>query len=279
MLKIHKTSYWTLVLLVTSCAQPRHPNLNSVLWALTSAEYEAATRTVYESAARSLAEAKADATWTAALEQRQDLNDPKVQAALKAAVILDIDETVLNNAPYFARIIRDEKRVATGTWDAWVAERRATALKGVIDYVREAKRQGIAVVYLTNRACRKRPGSDAACPQRSDTIANLKEAGLPALGPDDLVLLRNQQPGWDRDKGKRRAFVCEKYRILQIFGDNLGDFAPAPGNGGPGNTLDERRAAISQYQDKWGSKWFMLPNPMYGPWLNALGDDPEAYLE
>ena len=115
MLRIHTISYCTLVLLVTSCAQPRHPNLNSTLWALTSAEYEAATRTVYESAARSLTEAKRDATWTAALEQRQDLNDPKDQETLKPAVILDIDETVLNNAPYFARIIRDEKRVATGT--------------------------------------------------------------------------------------------------------------------------------------------------------------------
>ena len=270
-----------LALVVTGCAQSRHPNLNSTLWALTSAEYEAATRTVYESAARSLAEAKADATWTAALEQRQDLNDPKVQEALKPAVILDIDETVLNNAPFFASLMRDGEPIARGLWDAWVAEHRATALVGVIDYVREAKRQGIAVIYLTNRACRKRQGSDAACPQRRDTIVNLQEAGLPPLASDDLVLLRNQQPGWDRDKSKRRAFVCENYRILQIFGDNLGDFAPAPGigNGGPGATLDERRAAIAQYQDKWGSKWFMLPNPMYGPWLNILGDDPEAYLE
>ncbi len=279
MLRNHKTTYCALVLLVAGYTQLRHPNLNSTLWVLRSAEYEAATRTVYESAKRTLAEAKADATWTAALEQRQDLTDPKVQAALKPAVVLDIDETVLNNAPYFARIIRDENRFATGTWDAWVAEHRATALGGVIDYIREAKRQGIAVIYLTNRACRKRAGSDTPCPQRTDTIANLKEAGLPELGPDDLVLLRNQQPGWDRDKSKRRAFVCEKYRILQIFGDNLGDFAPAPGIEDRGTAPERRRAAIAQYQDKWGSKWFMLPNPMYGPWLNILGDDAEAYLE
>ena len=277
MLRIHKTGYCALVLLATSCAQPHHPNLNSTLYALTSAEYEAATRTVYESAARSLTEAKRDATWTAALEQRQDLNDLKVQKALKPAIVLDIDETVLNNSPFFARLMRDDEPIARQSWDGWVAEHRATALAGVVDYIREAKRQGIAVVYLTNRACRKRPGSDEPCPQRSDTITNLLEAGLPPLGPDDLVLLRNQQPGWDRDKSKRRAFVCKNYRILQIFGDNLGDFAP--GNGGPGATLDQRRAAIAQYQDKWGSKWFMLPNPMYGPWLTILGNDPEAYLE
>jgi len=99
MLRIHKTNYWTLVLLVTSCAQPRHPNLNSVLWALTSAEYEAATRTVYESAKRTLAAAKADATWSAALEQRQDLNDPKVQAALRPAVILRLRRSAAGTTP------------------------------------------------------------------------------------------------------------------------------------------------------------------------------------
>ncbi len=277
MLRIHQIGRCALLLFAIGCAQPHRSNLNSTLYALSSAEYDAATRTVYQSAKRSLAAAKADATWSAALEQRQDLSDPKVQAALKVAVILDIDETVLNNSPFFAGLMRADEPIARRSWEAWVAEHRAAALAGVAEYIREAKRQGIAVIYLTNRACRKRPGSDAPCPQRSDTIANLREAGLPELWPDDLVLLRNQQPGWDRDKSTRRAFVCDNYRILQIFGDNLGDFAP--GNGGPGDTPAERRAAIAQYQDKWGSKWFMLPNPMYGPWLNILGDDPEAYLE
>ncbi len=173
MLRIHRAIFCALVLLVTGCVQPRHPNLNSTLYVLTSAEYEAATRTVYESAERTLAAAKADTTWSAALEQRQDLNDPKVQAALKPAVILDIDETVLNNAAFFARLMHSDERIARGSWDAWIAERRATALAGVVEYIREAKRQGIAVVYLTNRACRERPGSDAPCPQRTDTITNL----------------------------------------------------------------------------------------------------------
>jgi len=276
MLTIHKITYCTIAVVLAGYAQVQHPNLNGTLYVLTSAEYEAATRTVYQSAKRSLAAAKADMTWSAALEQKQDLTDPKVGATLKPAVVLDIDETVLNNSPFFARLMREDEPIARGSWDAWIAEHRAIALGGVIDYIREAKRQGIAVVYLTNRACRERPGSDAPCPQRTDTIANLLEAGLPELGPDDLVLLRNQQPGWDGDKSKRRAFVCENYRILQLFGDNLGDFAP--GSGGPGATPDERRAATAQYQDNWGSKWFMLPNPMYGPWLNILGDEPEAYL-
>lgn len=282
MLRIYRTRrscarYFTLALVVTGCAHSGHSNLNSTLWALTSAEYEAATQTIYESAKQQLAQAKADTTWTAALEQKQDLNDPSVSAGLIPAVILDIDETVLNNARYQAQLIRDNRTHDRDLWDDWVAERRATVLGGVIEYIREAKRQSIAVIYLTNRACRKRSGSDAPCPQRIDTIVNLQEAGLPPLGLDDLVLLRNQQPGWDRDKSTRRAFVCGKYRILQILGDNLGDFAP--GEGGPGATPAERRAATAQYQDKWGSKWFMLPNPMYGPWFMVLGRDLRSYIE
>ena len=166
MLTIHKVSYCAIAVVLAGYAQIQHPNLNSTLYVLTSAEYEAATRTVYQSATQSLAAAKADATWTAALEQMQNLNDPTVQEALKPAVVLDIDETVLNNSPFFARLMREDEPIGRGSWDAWVAEHRATALAGVIDYIHEAKRQGIAVVYLTNRACRERADSDAPCPQR-----------------------------------------------------------------------------------------------------------------
>ncbi|MCH8823643.1 MAG: acid phosphatase [Planctomycetes bacterium] len=257
--------------------QSSKPNLNSTLWALTAAEYEAACLTVYKSAMLQLAQAKADTTWTAALEQKQDLSDPTISSSLLPAVVLDIDETVLSNAPYFARLMSEDEQIARGSFDNWVAEARATALSGVIEYIKEAKRQGIAVIYLTNRACRKRADNDDPCPQRTDTIANLENAGLPPLGPDDLVLLRNQQTGWTGEKSIRRSFICEKYRILQIFGDNLGDFAPKLG--ASGMTPNQRKEQTRQYQDKWGSKWFMLPNPIYGAWLNALGDDPEAYLK
>ena len=257
-------------------AQQDRPNLNSTLWALTAAEYEASTLTVYKSAMQQLTQAKTDSTWSAALEQKQDLSNRSVSSSLIPAVVLDIDETVLSNAPYFAKLMSEDEQIARGSFDSWVAEAHATALSGVIEYIKEAKRQGIAVIYLTNRACRKRADNDDPCPQRTDTIANLENAGLPQLGTNDLVLLRNQQQGWTGEKSTRRAYICEKYRILQIFGDNLGDFAPKLGTSGM--TPDQRKEEIKQYQDKWGSKWFMLPNPIYGAWLNALGEDPEKYL-
>lgn len=279
----NRTHHWyillfVLALILTGCAQQqRNPSLYSTLWALTAVEYDASTSTVYKSAMKQLDAANANTTWTAALEQKQDLSDTTISTRLIPAVVLDIDETVLSNAPFFARLMSEDEQIDRGSFDNWVAEARAVALSGVIDYVKEAKRQGIAVIYVTNRVCRKRDGNDDPCPQRTDTIANLVSAGLPPLGPDDLVLLRNQQTGWTGDKNIRRSFICEKYRILQIFGDTLGDFAPKLG--ASGITPDQRKEQAKQYQDKWGSKWFMLPNPIYGTWLNTLGDEPEAYLK
>lgn len=271
------TGLLVITLLGSGYANQDKSGLNSTLWTLTAAEYEASCLTVYKSALLQLDKAMADTTWTAALEQKQDLTDPNISPKLIPAVVLDIDETVLSNAPFFARLASDDEQIARASFDDWVAEATAPALSGVIEYIKEVKRHGIAVIYVTNRACRKRADNNDPCPQRTDTMANLVNAGLPPLGPDDLVLLRNQQTDWTGEKSVRRSYICEKYRILQIFGDNLGDFAPKLGT--RGMSPQQRKAENMQYQDKWGSKWFMLPNPIYGAWLNALGDEPEEYLK
>src|SRR6187399_2796502 len=72
-----------------------HENLHAVLWMQTSAEYQAITRGLYRLAAAALDRAMEDPRWTAIPEQagRPDL------AALAPAVILDLDETVLDNSP------------------------------------------------------------------------------------------------------------------------------------------------------------------------------------
>ncbi len=35
-------------------------------------------------------------------------------------------------------------------------------------------------------------------------------------------------------------------------------------------SLEEQRNASAQYLDYWGERWFMLPNPVYGVWEDAL---------
>src|SRR3546814_10594895 len=89
--------------------------LNAVLWVQTSAEYRAAAETVYRAATDQLDATLAQAHWDALLPSDRD--NAGDTASLKPAVIMDIDETVLDNSPYQARLIRDQAQYSDPTWD------------------------------------------------------------------------------------------------------------------------------------------------------------------
>src|SRR5918993_2245917 len=122
-----------------------HENLNAVLWMQTALEFEAAAVQAYRLAILQRDAALADPRWTAAIEQQGD------PSQLPAAVIVDVDETVLDNSYYQARLIRDNRVFANDTWDMWVAEGRATAVPGALDFSRAAAKKGVTVFYVTNR--------------------------------------------------------------------------------------------------------------------------------
>ncbi len=130
---------------VTSGTAAAHENLNAVLWLQTAIEFEASAVQAYRLAQLQLDAALSDPSWTAALEQQGDASK------LPPAVIVDIDETVLDNSYYQARLIRDNAVFATPTWDAWVAEARATAIPGAVEFSKYAATKGVAVFYVSNR--------------------------------------------------------------------------------------------------------------------------------
>jgi acid phosphatase len=248
----------------------------ATLWTRNSSEYRAASETVYRAAEAALAKGLADPAWTAEPAQAGDL------AALPPAVVMDIDETVLDNSEPQARMLRqgtcfDEFPAA---WDEWIAERRAPAVPGAIEFIRAAREmrdpsgRPVRVVFVTNRDCVQRAGSDAACPQKDDTIANLEALGLgvPTL-PDD-VLVEGERPGWEAEKLSRRLDVARRYRIVLNIGDDLADFLPGVRRATVAER-DHERCARDAY---WGRRWFMVPNPVYGSWLVALGPSLDAAL-
>ena len=85
----------------------------------------------------------------------------------------------------------------------------------------------------------------------------------------DNVLLLGEKDGWGRDKTSRREFVAANYRVIMLFGDNLGDFIADTAE-----NQKERSDLISQNLEHWGNSWFMLANPTYGGWQSDL-DDPK----
>ena len=248
-------------------ATPAHDNTNATLWMQTSAEYAATAVQAFRQACDALDAALADRSWTALpLDEQRQVQGFEPD---RPAVIADLDETLLDNSPYQARRVLAGGGFEAQSWKAWVDEARARAVPGALEFARCASDKGVTLVYVSNR---KHAG------ERDPTIANLRSLGFPlAANPDDQILLRGDPRAADRDKGSRRRWVAERHRVLQLLGDNLGDFLDAVDA-----TPSARAQLAARYDGWWGRRWFMLPNPTYGSWEDALEvdcatpDDPAA---
>lgn len=228
-----------------------HELLLATLYVQNAAEYDAATRMSYAAALAQLDAALADPRWTAAVEQEVT----EAIGALPPAVILDVDETVLSNVAYQARLILDGGSYGSSTWLPWCEEAQATPIAGALEFCQAAAARGVAVFYVTNR----RAVVDEA------TTRNLREVGFPLSDAEDWVLTRDERPDWTGDKTSRRAFVAERHRVIMAFGDNLGDFVAIEELDAAG-----RDAVVERHASWWGTRWFMIPNPMYGSWESEL---------
>ncbi len=243
----------------TEAVASANANLNAVLWVQSSAEYDAATLSAYHAAAARLDAALADTSWDA-LAPGERAN-PDAIAVLPPAVILDVDETVLDNSPYQARLVRDGGAYDEATWAAWVEERRARPVPGVLDFARAATARGVTLVYLSNRAEHLQ---DA-------TLDNLRAVGLPVAGESVFLGLGTVVEGCEQDgseKDCRRQLAGRQYRVLMQFGDQLGDFVAVAAN-----TPAARQALVDRHAGWFGERWWMLPNPTYGGWEPAVFDN------
>ena len=249
---------------------PAHDNTDSVLWLQSSTEYTAVTAGIYAAASEALDEL------TSAQQNRQR----------SMAIVMDIDETVLDNSRYQGQLIHDDAEYGRGSWDRWVALRSAAAVPGAVDFIRASQSQGVHIAFVTNRPCRTRPNTTDTCPQKADTLANLEAVGIdtsvttlylmgerPPEPCRALLTTPEQTDGtWSSDKTSRRACVELDHDILMLFGDQLGDFTEehAP--------TDTGRSAAAGFDKNWGRSWFMLPNPTYGGWRSGTPDEKRSLI-
>lgn len=248
----------------------------ATLWVRNSAEFRAASEIIYRSARAALERGLADPSWSAEPAQTGDL------AAMPPAVVMDIDDTVLDNSEPQARMILKETCPAgfAALWDAWIAERAAPAVPGAADFIRATREmkdhqgRSVRVFFITNRECGRRAGSDSACPQQDDTLANLRALGLDAPTLADDLMMKGEKPDWPSEKLPRRMEVARGYRIVLNVGDDFGDFLPDVRR----QDVPARERARCAHHDRWGVHWFLIPNPMYGSWQAAIGPDLEAAL-
>ena len=250
----HRSWPFLLVLLLFcgGCSKVRdsHELLHSLLWMHTSAEYHVLSVMTYRQAGDALNRALTDRRSTASLEQTGDFQH------LPPAVILDLDETVLDNSPFEARLMAQRITFNQPMWEQWVQEASARAVPGVLEFIAEARKKGVTVFFISNRRAH----------QESSTRRNLEKLGVPLPTDLDTLLLEGEPPfRWPPNKSSRRRYLAERYRILLLIGDDLGDFVD-----GARDKPENRIALAGHHDHRWGTSWFLLPNPMYGTWETSL---------
>jgi 5'-nucleotidase (lipoprotein e(P4) family) len=203
-----------------------------VQWARVSAEHTAIFIETYRSAAARLASLSAG------------------RPAGSWGVILDADETVLDNSDYELARVPFGGSFDAAAWNAWVAEGRAPALPGVVAFTSQVHQLGGKVVIVSNR-------SDSGCPA---TRTNLDRVSVKA----DLVVCKtdtdDKNPRFDAVQNGTAAPGFPAITVLEWIGDNIQDFQ---------QLSQAIRGQPESAFAKFGDTFFALPNPMYGSWQSS----------
>ncbi|AVG12288.1 5'-nucleotidase, lipoprotein e(P4) family [Paenibacillus larvae] len=170
----------------------------------------------------------------------------------KPAIILDLDETVLDNSPYQAMTVKEGKTYPY-KWDEWIDKAESEALPGAIDFLKYAESKGVDIYYISDRRIN----------QLDATIKNLEHVDAPQATKEHVLLKDPQEKG----KEKRREIVSQKNDIVLLFCDNLSDFTDFDHK-----SVKERNNMVDETKEQFGDKYIIFPNPMYGNWESALYD-------
>lgn len=176
----------------------------------------------------------------------------------KKCVVVDVDETILDNSPYQAGLIGRDFGYGNTTWKEWCDAATARAIPGAIEFLKHVVKTGGEVFYITNRKAMPKKNMDLT----EGTMKNLKALGFPNVDRRHLLL----RTGMSQKQSRRNKVSWMGYRTVLFIGDNLTDFDEAF----DGDTMAERHKAVELNKDKFGLTFIMLPNPMYGHWEGAL---------
>jgi|GEM_PF-291609 len=212
-----------------------HRSTTAVLWNLTAAEARALCYQAYNAARAALDSRLANST-----------------SEKRTAIIIDLDETVLDTSKYQA------ERVWTGIsfpagWKDWVDSHQALAVPGAKEFLDYAESRGVEIFYLSNRPTEMEEG----------TVQNLVEQKMP-FADEKHVLLRTGE----KKKGFHAREIEKGYDVLLRIGDGLDDFFDEVGK----LSVSDRTKVVEQHREEFAKKFIVLPNAMYGYWEGALYD-------
>lgn len=175
-------------------------------------------------------------------------------ADMLPAIVLDLDETVMDNSPYSAWQVLYDSAFSSSSWKRWTDRADAALIPGALAFLHTADELGVAIFYVSNRT------ED----ERESTLANLRNLGVPQAEHENLLLKTITSVKDER----RNAIEEQGYSIVMLIGDNLGDISGLFDR----QNSDRRAMVTDSLQHHFGRKYIVLPNPVYGEWERALYD-------
>lgn len=233
-------------------------------WVQASAEYAALTREAYRAAERRLAD----------LRPRRG-----------AFIIMDADETILDNAAYQAAREACGLSYTPQSWCDWSRAETGGLVPGAEAFIRAARAMGLGIVIITNRCEGERAWTET---RLTDAKGEVLYDLLLMRGPLPLSLDGPPQPLCDGPSDKTGRFQAAADRLkgapadsgrraprtltpVMWIGDQIGDFPRFDARGRiVGVLTGEDRASLLAKSlrsfERRGTAFVLIPNPMYGVW-------------
>jgi len=171
----------------------------------------------------------------------------KQKTAKPKAVVVDIDETMLDNSPFEAQQILESSGYTPESWKKWSSLAKAKALPGAVEFSHFCDSLGVEVIYISNRKT----------DEIATTLKNLDSLGFSFARAENMLFKEDVS-----SKKTRRNKASEKFEIVMLIGDNLNDLSEVFENRG----VDWGAAIVEQNKKEFGNRFIVLPNPMYGDW-------------
>ena len=187
-------------------------------------------------------------------ELRIDMILAESNTKTKKAVIVDIDETMLDNSPFETNCIRTGNGYSKNTWHSWTSQINAKALPGAVEFSKYAESKGVEVFYISNRSV-----DDFGV-----TLKNLQRENF-AFSDSSHLFLKSSTSS----KKPRRDIIRENYEIVLLIGDNLGDFSEIFED----RSINYGFDIVEENSENFGKIFIVLPNPMYGNWEYEVFDN------
>lgn len=179
--------------------------------------------------------------------------------SLPLAIISDVDETLLLANDYWGYLItQGQDFFDDASWDRWVAQNRAIASPGALQFLEFCVSNSVEIFYVTNR--------DQGEATVQLAMENLNAVGFPSVDAAHLRVLRASS-----NKELVQQEIREDYAVVALLGDNLNDFARRYYS----TDVDERLGLMEQDRERFGRDYILFPNPTDGHWIRAIFGESE----